>query len=130
MAIAVHLLNISPTKAVCDVTPYEAWWKQNPNVSNLRIFGCIVYSLIDSIDRSKLDKKSEKCIFVGYSDKTKGYRLYNPLTKSLIIRRDIVFDENSSWDWNKIETQHIPFLEECSQTHSNTSQAPNFFESQ
>lgn len=35
VATAVHLLNISPTKAVRNMTPYEAWWKKKANVSNL-----------------------------------------------------------------------------------------------
>lgn len=44
------------------------------------MFGSVVYSLLDASARLKLAKKSEKCIFVGYSDETKGYRLYNPLS--------------------------------------------------
>ncbi|GKV47717.1 hypothetical protein SLEP1_g54586 [Rubroshorea leprosula] len=66
-ATAVHILNISPTKAVRNMTPYEAWWKRKPNVSSLRVFGCISYAMIASNDRTKMDQKSEKCIFVGYS---------------------------------------------------------------
>lgn len=78
VATSVFLLNISLTKAMRNMTPYEAWWNRKPNVSRLKVFGSIAYSLIDSSDRSKLDKKSEKCIFVGYNDERKGYRLYNP----------------------------------------------------
>ena len=37
------------------------------------MFGCIEYALIDENDRDKMDKKSEKCIFIGYSNKSKGY---------------------------------------------------------
>ncbi|PKA46730.1 Retrovirus-related Pol polyprotein from transposon TNT 1-94 [Apostasia shenzhenica] len=99
VATSVYLLNISPTKAVFNRTPYEAWWKRKPNVSNLKVFGCIAYALINANERGKMDKKSEKCIFVGYSDETKGYRLYNPKTEKLIVRRDIIFQENNSWNW-------------------------------
>jgi hypothetical protein len=41
-----------------------------------------------------LQPKSEKCIFVGYSEYVKGYRLLQPHFNEIIIRRDVKFDEN------------------------------------
>jgi hypothetical protein len=41
-----------------------------------------------------LEPKSEKCIFVGYSEDVKGYRLVQPHCNEIIIRRDVKFDEN------------------------------------
>ena len=41
-----------------------------------------------------LEPKSEKCIFVGYFEDVKGYRLLQPKSKNIIIRRDVKFDEN------------------------------------
>ena len=32
---AIHILNISPTKAVRNFTPYEVWFCNKPNVSHL-----------------------------------------------------------------------------------------------
>ena len=46
--------------------------------------------------RTKLDSKSEKCIFIGYAIEQKGYRCYNPNTKDLKVSRD-VFDELILW---------------------------------
>ena len=43
--------------------------------------------------RSKLDDKSQKYIFIGYDENSKGYKLYNPTTRKTIISRDIIFDE-------------------------------------
>ena len=59
VATSVHLLNISPTKAMRNMTPFEAWWKLKPNVSCLKIFGCVAYVLIAYGNCAKLDKKSE-----------------------------------------------------------------------
>jgi hypothetical protein len=42
---------------------------------------------------SKLDKKAEKCIFIGYKDGLKGYKLWNPETKKVVYSRDVVFRE-------------------------------------
>ena len=48
--------------------------------------------------RKKLDKKGQKCIFVGYFEDTKAYKLYDPVTKKVIISHDVQFVENESWD--------------------------------
>ncbi|KAJ9542648.1 hypothetical protein OSB04_029154 [Centaurea solstitialis] len=103
VATAVYLLNISPTKAVMNRTPYEAWKGRKPRVSHLRIFGCIAYALVTSPSRSKLDEKSQKCIFVGYSSQSKAYRLYNPMSGKVIISRDVKFNEQETWIWNSPE---------------------------
>ena len=68
VAVVGHILNISPIKAMKNITPYEAWFHRKPNVSHLKVFGCISYALIDENDRDKMDEKSEKCIFMGYSN--------------------------------------------------------------
>ncbi|GKV09292.1 hypothetical protein SLEP1_g20816 [Rubroshorea leprosula] len=39
--------------------------------------------------------------FLGYSDETKGYRFYDPITKKLLISHDVIFDEKNSWNWNE-----------------------------
>jgi hypothetical protein len=41
-----------------------------------------------------LQPKSEKCIFVGYSEDFKGYRLLQPHCNEIILRGDVKFDEN------------------------------------
>ena len=61
------------------------------------MFGCVAYAHIPKENQKKLDKKGEKCIFIGYSHETKGYRLYKPESKELIISRDVIFDEAVEW---------------------------------
>jgi hypothetical protein len=41
-----------------------------------------------------LQPKSEKCIFFGYFEDVKGYRLFQPHCNEIIIRRYVKFDEN------------------------------------
>jgi hypothetical protein len=36
---------------------------------------------------SKVDKKAEKSIFIGYKDGIKGYKLCNPKTKKVVLHR-------------------------------------------
>lgn len=45
-------------------------------------------------ESTKLDGKSEKFIFIGYDNNSKGYKLYNPSTENIVnISRDVIFDE-------------------------------------
>lgn len=44
-------------------------------------------------NRSKLDTKVEKCIFIGYKDGLKGYKLWNLETKNVLYNQDVVFRE-------------------------------------
>ncbi|WOG95118.1 hypothetical protein DCAR_0314420 [Daucus carota subsp. sativus] len=100
---AVYLLNRCPTKSVRNKTPNEAWSGSKPSVGHLRIFGCIAYAHVPEQKRKKLDDKGDKCIFTGYDKRSKAYRLYNPLTKKLIISRDVEFDESDYWRWSEEE---------------------------
>ncbi|CAK1596097.1 unnamed protein product [Parnassius mnemosyne] len=71
----LYLKNGSPTVALAGLMPEQVWIGSDIDLSHLRVFGCIAYALIPEQKRSKLDPKSKKYIFVGYSDSTKVYRL-------------------------------------------------------
>ena len=97
MATAVYVLNLSPTKAMLNQTPYEAFKCPQPSVTHLQVFDCIAYTLINTRDHHKFDIKSEKCVFIGYCNETKGYKLYNPITRTVIVSRNVIFSEGDSW---------------------------------
>ena len=93
LSTAVYLKNRSPTKALKNMTPYEAWTKEKPKVEHLRVFGCDAYAHVAKDERQKLDSKSRKCIFLGYGTETKGYRLYDPSRLKVFFSRDVRFNE-------------------------------------
>jgi len=51
---AVYLKSRSPSVALKEETPYECMFGVKPNVSNLKIFGCIAHVHIDSQARKNL----------------------------------------------------------------------------
>jgi hypothetical protein len=61
------------------------------------VFGCIAYLHVPDEKKSKLDPKSAKCIFIGYSLEQKGHRCFNLFTRKLQVSRDVVFNEMVSW---------------------------------
>eukprot|EP01018_Ginkgo_biloba_P024020 Gb_18985 [translate_table: standard] len=97
----IYLLNRSLTRVVQGMTPEKAWSGRKSQVNNLKIFGCTTYALIPNKTRHKLDDKSTKCILMGYSKETKGYKLYDPTNKKIIVNRDVVFDEELNTKTNE-----------------------------
>ena len=96
VSTTVYIMNRTPTAAVHDVTPEEKFTGVKPDLSHLKVFGCIAYVHVPDELCTKLDPKVEKCVFIGYSLEQKGYRCYNPLTHKLRVSRDVVFDEMNS----------------------------------
>jgi hypothetical protein len=47
---------------------------------------------------TKLDSKGVKCIFIGYCENTKGYRLYNLISQYVIISHDVIFNESKNFN--------------------------------
>ena len=70
---------------------HEFYFGKKWNLAHLRVFGSIAYAHVSKENGGKLDAKAEKCILVGYSDKQKGYKCYNPEPKKL-VSRDVVFE--------------------------------------
>ncbi|KAJ0502796.1 putative RNA-directed DNA polymerase [Helianthus annuus] len=103
VATAVHAINRAPTSAVQGKTPYQVWFDAKPDVSNMRIFGCVAYGHKVTQGRRKLDDRSSKMIFIGYSSNGTGYRLYNPDTKKFETRsfNDTTILEDKSWGWHE-----------------------------
>ena len=66
------------------------------------------YAHVPAEKRTKLDEKSQKYVFLGYSDVTKGYRLLDVKTNKLVVSRDVIFYEKT-WNWEdkKIENTAI-----------------------
>jgi hypothetical protein len=91
---ANYIVNHTPTKALKNITSEEAWTKIKQDVSHFRVFGGIAWAHIPNEKRKALQLKSEKCIFVGYYEDVKGYRLLQPHCNEIILRRDVKFDEN------------------------------------
>jgi hypothetical protein len=104
VSTAVYLLNRAPTRAVDGRTPYEAWHGKKPEVSHLRVFGCIAHVKPTKPHSGKLEDRSTTMVFLGYEQGTKGYRVYDPVANRLQISRDVVFNENASWDWSASDT--------------------------
>lgn len=110
----VYVLNRLPTRALSEKTPYEVWTGNKPNLSHIRVFGCITHMKQPSVHLGKLDDRSKVTIYLGRESGTKASRLYDPETRKITVSRDVIFEEHKSWDWNK--HQHSVFTPQRSFT--------------
>ncbi|KAK4410170.1 hypothetical protein Sango_0090000 [Sesamum angolense] len=78
----------------------KAFWAEAVYTA-VYLLNSICYVHIPTEKRHKLEEKTEKGIFLGYSTQSKGYRIYNLKTKKLIISRDVEFDEDAMWNWDE-----------------------------
>lgn len=91
---ANYLVNRVPTKATNKI-PYEIWCKRKPSLAHLRTWGCKAEAKLYNPMQKKLDSKTVSCFFIGYPDRTKGYRFYCPKNNTRFV-----------------ETQRAIFIEE------------------
>jgi hypothetical protein len=82
---AVYLLNRSPTKINEGRLPEDKFTRITPSLRHLRAFGCMAFVHIPERYRNKLESRSERGVFVGYDDSTKGYRVYLPHKKKVTV---------------------------------------------
>jgi len=97
MDTVVYLKNRSPSRARKRSTPFEALTGERPNLSHLRVVGCAAWSLIMKGKRDgKLAPRARLCCFLGYSNTQKAYKLWDPIERTVVISRDVTFDETIS----------------------------------
>ncbi|GAA0152311.1 hypothetical protein LIER_10823 [Lithospermum erythrorhizon] len=91
---ACYVINRSPLIAIELKMPIEMWNGKKADYSRLHIFGSPVYVMYNAQEITKLDPKSRKCFFLRNADGVKGYRLWDPTPRKVIISREVIFVEN------------------------------------
>ena len=93
MCCANYIQNRSPHKALDGITPFQAWCGRKPSVNHFKVFGCTAWARIPPQKRKALEPQSKVCIFVGYPDHLKAYKLMDPETHDIFYERSVHFEE-------------------------------------
>ncbi|KAE9212787.1 hypothetical protein PF004_g15532 [Phytophthora fragariae] len=93
VSTSVYLINRSTTSTHSSMTPYELAVKDKPRLNHLRVFGSVGYAHVDKAKRTKLEPKSFKCMFLGYAENSKGYRVYDLESNKVKVTRSVKLDE-------------------------------------
>ena len=82
-----------PHKQLDGMTPFEAWSGHKSDVTHFRIFGSKAWARIPTEKRKDLQPQSQECLFLGYFEYSKGYKLINFSTNKAFIERCLHFQE-------------------------------------
>lgn len=94
LGMATYIINRSPSVTIDMKTSEEKWNGTAPDLSNLRTFGCTTFA---HTKLSKMELRALKCMFIGYPEGVKGYKLWNFNTNKSLISRDVIFKEDESY---------------------------------
>jgi len=72
---------------------YELFKGRRPNISYFHQFGCTCYILNNKLYLKKFDAKSQRGIFLGYSERSKAYIVYNSETLCVEESMHVKFDD-------------------------------------
>ena len=92
---ATYILNHVPTKAA-NKTPYELWSGRKPSLQHFRVWGCPAEARPYRPNERKLDARTISCYFVGYAERSRGYKFYDPTNKVIFETGTVKFFENIS----------------------------------
>lgn len=91
---AVYLINRLISPILDFQSPYHLLYHRDPDYSFLKTFGCLCYPFLRPYNKTKLDFRSQPCVFVGYSSKHKGYLCFHPNSNRVFIVRHVALDES------------------------------------
>lgn len=98
---SAHLINRLPSRSLNFKKPMSILQMQypffKPHTLPLKTFGCTAFVHVHEHQRSKLDPRAVRTVFVGYSPTQKGYKCVCPQTKKVFVSSDVTFFENTPY---------------------------------
>ena len=89
---ASYIHNRVPHKLVVGVTPFEVLHGNNPNVSDLRVFGSKDWAKIPIDKRKAFQSQSSEGIMSRYAEDAKAYKFMEVTTRKCIIDHCVQFE--------------------------------------
>ncbi|PSR87021.1 hypothetical protein PHLCEN_2v5279 [Hermanssonia centrifuga] len=88
---AVFLKNRSPTRALSDTTPHEAFLKRKPNLAELHRWGSQMS--VHDPSRTKLEARASVGHWVGFDEQSHAHHVYWLHRRSVTVERSLRFDD-------------------------------------
>ncbi|KAH9650254.1 hypothetical protein KPL70_026300 [Citrus sinensis] len=120
---ACYVLNRVLIRPNLNKTPYELWKDRKPNIGYFKVFGCKCFVLNTKDNLGKFDSKFDVGIFLGYSNSSKAYRVYNKRTLVVEESMHVSFDESNPSSTEKVVVDDDAGEEEAS--NDNQENAPH-----
>nr|GEZ45223.1 hypothetical protein [Tanacetum cinerariifolium] len=106
-----------------DKTPYHIINDQKPSVKFFYIFGSICYIVRNGENLDKMKEKGDECIFMGYSNQSRAYRVFNKRTRVIMESIHVNFDELPQMASDQISSDPAPECQTMALEHDSLSPA-------
>ncbi|CAN1346353.1 Retrovirus-related Pol polyprotein from transposon TNT 1-94 [Linum perenne] len=110
VSTACYVLNRTLIRKSLNKTPYELFKGKTPNISYFHPFGCRCFVLNTTRQKGKFDERSNEAIFLGYSQTSKAFRIFNSRTSKVEESIHVVFDDQFTNDRTSSSEDDEPFL--------------------
>jgi len=88
-----YILNRVPIKAATK-TPYELWIGRKPSLKHFHVWACPTEARPYKPNKKKLDSQTVSSYFIGYSERSRGYKFYDPILKTIFETGTTTFFED------------------------------------
>ncbi|KAK3239767.1 hypothetical protein CYMTET_50335 [Cymbomonas tetramitiformis] len=106
---SVYILNRTFQKPLHKKSPYYKLYGQHQDLSLLRVFGCLAYAFVDPDSREhKLSDRARQLRYVGHSEVSSAYLLYDPESGKIVKSGMVRFHEAVD-KLGKVVTTRDPF---------------------
>ena len=96
---ATHVLDRCPRRSnERSVTPFEAFFRQKPDVTDLRIFGCLCYAHVSPDEHHHLEPRAQRGVFVGFDEERRSVRVVVDGQRKFTVHRSVVWYEQPLLD--------------------------------
>jgi hypothetical protein len=91
-ANVVYLINRLPSD---HKIPYKTLFNKDPDLTTLKVLGCLCFKLTRPYNSSKLELIYVPCVFMGYALSQKGYKCLHLPSNRMYVSRHVQFEETS-----------------------------------
>ncbi|CDF39395.1 unnamed protein product [Chondrus crispus] len=96
LATSIYVRNRVTSRALpVNTTPHHIWMNSTPNVGHLRVFGSKCWYTLPKLELRKLDLRAREAMFLGYSQCSRAYKLWDGELNKIVVSRDVKFDEST-----------------------------------
>ncbi|MCH93196.1 retrovirus-related Pol polyprotein from transposon TNT 1-94, partial [Trifolium medium] len=111
---ATYIINRIPSPLLHNESPYFLRFQQHPDLNELKVFGSLCYASTIQNNRTKLDTRARKVVYLRHKQGVKGSILFDLNTKNIFVSRNVTFYEHilpyknthSSFDWEYHSIPH------------------------
>lgn len=106
------LISRTPSPFLKNKSPFELLYNTTIDYSSFTVFGSLSFASTLPTNHAKFDPRARICVFLGYRNCVKGYKLYDIKNKQIFIPWDAIFHEEL-YPFHSVIPQHtwqIPFL--------------------